>query len=47
VNKSGTLTILGKGSEKAGKKKSWHLSYFDTFSGFVAFESLKYFSANV
>jgi len=43
VNKSGTLTIFGKGGEKGGKKKSWHLSRFDNFSGFVAFESLKYF----
>jgi len=32
-----------EGGEKGGKKKSWHLSHFDNFSGFVAFESLKYF----
>jgi len=36
------LSLFWKGGEKGGEKNSWHLRHFDKFSGFVAFESLKY-----
>jgi hypothetical protein len=34
--------FFGKCGEKGGEKNSWRFSHFDNFSGFVAFESLKY-----